>query len=95
MTAVSSPAPRKPGLLLPTLLTVVGTVVLCTLGTWQLQRMGEKHAYLDRLQEQAAGTPASMPAFLCNTPAQTELQQITTGRHAVFHFIAGAADLQH
>ena len=58
---MSSPAPRRPGLLLPTLLTIVGTVVLCTLGTWQLQRMGEKHAYIGRLQEQAAGTPAPMP----------------------------------
>lgn len=61
MTAVSSPAPRKPGLLLPTLLTIVGTLVLCTLGAWQLERMTEKHAYIDRLKEQAAGTPAPMP----------------------------------
>lgn len=62
MTATSTPAPRKPGLLLPTLLTIVGTVVLCTLGAWQLERMNEKHAYIDRLQVQAAGAPAPMPA---------------------------------
>lgn len=61
MTAVPPSAPRRPGLLLPTLLTIVGTLVLCTLGAWQLQRMGEKHAYIDRLQEQAAGAPAPMP----------------------------------
>lgn len=61
MTAVPPSTPRKPGLLLPTLLTIVGTLVLCTLGAWQLQRMGEKHAYIDRLQEQAAGAPAPMP----------------------------------
>lgn len=61
MTAVPTSAPRKPGLLWPALLTVIGTLVLCALGTWQLQRMGEKHAYIDRLQEQAAGKPAPMP----------------------------------
>jgi len=61
VTAVPPSTPRKPGLLLPTLLTIVGTLVLCTLGAWQLQRMGEKHAYIDRLQEQAAGAPAPMP----------------------------------
>ncbi|WP_199091481.1 SURF1 family protein [Bosea sp. ASV33] len=61
MTAVTVPTPRKPGLLLPTLLTVIGTLVLCTLGAWQLERMGEKHAYIDRLQQQAGGAPAPMP----------------------------------
>ncbi len=61
MTATSTPAPRKRGLLLLTLLTLVGIVVLCALGTWQLERMDEKHAYIDRLQQQAAGAPAPMP----------------------------------
>ncbi|RYE33737.1 MAG: SURF1 family protein [Hyphomicrobiales bacterium] len=61
MTAVTVPTPRKPGLLLPTLLTIVGVLVLCTLGAWQLERMGEKHAYIDRLQREAAGAPAPMP----------------------------------
>jgi surfeit locus 1 family protein len=62
VTTLSPPAARKPGLLWPALLTIVGTVVLCTLGAWQLERMGEKHAYIDRLQQQAAGAPAPMPA---------------------------------
>ena len=61
MTDRPATAARKPRLLLPTLLTIVGTLVLCTLGAWQLERMGEKHAYIDRLQEQAAGAPAPMP----------------------------------
>lgn len=52
---------RKPGLLLPSLLTLVGTLVLCMLGAWQLERMAEKHAYIGRLQAQAAGEPAPMP----------------------------------
>ena len=56
-----SASKRKPGLLLPTVLTVIGTLVLCLLGSWQLQRMWEKHAYIGRLQSQAAGTPAPMP----------------------------------
>lgn len=56
-----SASKRRPGLLLPTILTIVGTLVLCLLGNWQLQRMHEKHAYIDRLQSQAAGTPAPMP----------------------------------
>ena len=53
--------PRRPSLILPTLATVAGTLILCALGLWQLQRMQEKHAYLERLQEQAAGAPAPMP----------------------------------
>jgi surfeit locus 1 family protein len=61
VTATSTPAPRKPRLFLLTLLTIVGTVVLCALGAWQLERMDEKHAYIDRLQQQAAGAPAPMP----------------------------------
>lgn len=61
MTASSHPAPRRPGLLLPTLLTIVCAAVLCVLGAWQLQRMDEKHAYLDRLQREAAGAPAPLP----------------------------------
>lgn len=61
MTTSSSPAPRKPGLLLPTLLTIVCVAILCVLGVWQLQRMQEKHAYLDRLQREAAGAPAPLP----------------------------------
>ena len=61
MTASSSPAPRKPGLFLPTLLTIVCVAVLCVLGAWQLQRMGEKHAYHARPPREAAGAPAPQP----------------------------------
>ncbi len=61
MSAQPDARPR-PGLILPTILTVVGIAVLCGLGTWQLLRMAEKHAYIDRLQAEAAGEPAAMPA---------------------------------
>ena len=40
---------RRPGLLVPALLTVLGAIVLCGLGVWQLERMQEKHAYIERL----------------------------------------------
>ncbi|MFN3673413.1 MAG: SURF1 family protein [Bosea sp. (in: a-proteobacteria)] len=60
MTAITPPpAPR---LIWPALLTVVGTIVLVTLGTWQIMRMSEKRVFIDRLAAQAAGQPASMPA---------------------------------
>ncbi len=60
MSAVEQ-APRRPKLLLPALLTIIGTVVLAMLGTWQLTRMNEKRAFIDRLSAQAAGQPAAMP----------------------------------
>jgi surfeit locus 1 family protein len=54
----SAPGPR---LFWPTLLTAVGVLVLCALGSWQILRMGEKRAFIDRLEAQSAGTPAAMP----------------------------------
>ena len=57
-----SPAPARPRLLWPALLTVVGTVILCSLGAWQLLRMSEKRVFIERLQAQAAGQPQAMPA---------------------------------
>lgn len=59
---MSEASPRKaPRLLLPALLTALGTLVLCGLGSWQIARMSEKQAYIARLSEQAAGAPAPMP----------------------------------
>ena len=92
MTAVSSPASRRPGLVLPTLLTIVGTVVLCTLGICQLQRMGEKHAYIGRLQEQAAGAPAPMPpsaGWAKLDPAALDLTHVVARGSYVDDRIAG------
>lgn len=92
MTSLSPTTPRKPGLLLPTLLTIVGTLVLCTLGTWQLQRMSEKHAYIDRLQEQAAGTPAPMPpsaGWAKLDPAALDLTHVVAKGNYIDDRIAG------
>lgn len=83
---------RKPGLILPTILTVVGTLVLCLLGTWQLQRMQEKHAFLERLQTQAAGKPAPMPSSADWTkldPATLDLTRVSAKGSYVDGPIAG------
>ena len=71
--------PRRPGLLWPTLLTIVGTVVLCVLGFWQLQRMEEKRIFIARLQAQALAAPAAMPpssGWSALDPARLDLQHV-------------------
>lgn len=60
MSAASEMA-KRPRLLVPALLTALGTVILCGLGVWQIERMGEKHAYIERLTQQAAGSAAPVP----------------------------------
>lgn len=58
----ASPRAMSAGsLLVLTLLTAMALVVLCGLGFWQVQRMGEKQAFLTRLAEQARATPAPLP----------------------------------
>lgn len=52
----------RPGLLLPAILTTIGVIVLAALGAWQLSRMEQKQSFIARLEQQAAGTPAAMPA---------------------------------
>jgi len=56
------PTATRPSLLWPTILTLAGVAVLCLLGSWQLSRMSEKRAFIERLEGQAAGAPATMPA---------------------------------
>lgn len=56
-----TPSPARPKLLLPALLTIAGIGVLCTLGVWQLQRMGEKRAFIERLEAQAKTAAAPLP----------------------------------
>jgi surfeit locus 1 family protein len=60
--ATRDTSPGRPRLLWPALLTIIGVAVLAMLGSWQLLRMGEKRAFIDRLEAQAAGAPAAMPA---------------------------------
>ncbi len=77
MTEVSTL--RRSGLFWPTLLTVVGTAVLCVLGFWQLQRMEEKRIFIERLQAQALSAPADMPAastWSTLDPRQLDLQHV-------------------
>lgn len=58
----AAPFPARPRLVVPAALTVIGVAVLCTLGGWQLQRMGEKRAFIERLATQAKAAPAPLPA---------------------------------
>lgn len=74
-----APAPARPRLFWPALLTIIGTLVLCTLGAWQLQRMGEKRAFIDRLDAQATGAPAAMPpstGWATLDPAKLDLTRV-------------------
>lgn len=60
---MSRPAasPAGPGLLLPAVLTIIGVAVLFSLGAWQWQRMGQKRAFISRLETQAQGPAAPLP----------------------------------
>ncbi len=58
----AAPSPRRPRLLWPALLSILGVAILCSLGSWQIARMSEKRAFIERLTAQAAGAPAAMPA---------------------------------
>ena len=90
--SASAPAPARPRLLWPALLTVIGTLVLCALGTWQLMRMGEKRVFIERLQSQAAGAPAAMPAtstWAGLDPAKLDLTRVAASGTFVDSGIAG------
>lgn len=79
MNMPTAAAPSRQKLLLPTLLTVIGVGVLCLLGSWQLQRMVEKHAFIARLQAQAGGPPSAIPAaadWPRLDPARIDLQRV-------------------
>ncbi|PZU94639.1 MAG: surfeit 1 [Chelatococcus sp.] len=77
---MSSASPRRAGLLWPLLLTVAGVTTLCALGGWQLVRMGEKRAFIDRLATQALAAPAPMPpaaSWPGLDPAALDLTRVT------------------
>lgn len=79
MSEVTS-APRRPRLLWPALLSILGVAILCTLGSWQIARMSEKRVFIDRLAAQAAGAPAAMPAtasWASLDPAALDLTRVS------------------
>jgi surfeit locus 1 family protein len=85
-------SPARPRLLLPAILTVTGSLVLCSLGIWQLERMSEKHAFIERLASQATGQPAPMPAsssWSTLDPAKLNLTRVTANGSFVDGPIAG------
>ncbi|WP_332686097.1 SURF1 family protein [Bosea sp. (in: a-proteobacteria)] len=82
----------RPKLLLPALLTLVGVGVLCLLGSWQLQRMSEKHAFIERLRAQAEGPASAMPAsaeWHSLDPAGLDLQRVAVKGTYLDNGIAG------
>lgn len=71
--------PARARLLFPALFTLVGLAVLATLGTWQIQRMTEKHAFLAKLREQAQGPAAAIPpsaAWKTLDPVALDLRRV-------------------
>lgn len=83
---------ERPGLAMPALLTVLGTLVLCGLGIWQLERMQEKHAYIARLEAQAAGAPAPMPPsadWAKLDPAKLDLTHVVARGSYIDDHVAG------
>ncbi|RDJ23633.1 SURF1 family protein [Bosea caraganae] len=90
MSAIDTPA--RPRLLLPAILTIAGTLVLCVLGIWQLERMGEKHAFIERLTTQAMGQPVPVPAsssWAALDPAKLDLTHVTANGSFVDGPVAG------
>lgn len=53
---------RRPGLLVPGLMTAAGLVVLVGLGLWQLERKEGKERLIARLVERLAAPPVALPA---------------------------------
>ncbi|MEN5083631.1 SURF1 family cytochrome oxidase biogenesis protein [Bosea sp. TWI1241] len=85
-------ASRAPRLLLPALFTLVSLAVLCTLGTWQILRMQEKHAFINRLEAQAVAPPAAMPAasgWAGLDPAALDLSRVVAKGRYVDGPVAG------
>lgn len=79
MSDVASSIGNGRRLLWPALLSLLGVTILCTLGTWQLLRMSEKRAFIERLSAQAAGAPAAMPAssgWAALDPAALDLTRV-------------------
>jgi surfeit locus 1 family protein len=76
----ATPSPRRPRLLWPALLSILGVTILCSLGSWQIARMSEKRAFIERLTAQAAGAPAAMPAtasWAALDPAALDLTRVS------------------
>jgi surfeit locus 1 family protein len=52
---------RRPGLLIPSLLTLAAFSAFIALGTWQLHRKAWKEALIDTLEHRFAAAPAPLP----------------------------------
>jgi len=54
----------KPRFLVLTISTIVAFAILVSLGVWQLQRRGWKHALIERIEARADGPPVSLEQVL-------------------------------
>lgn len=76
-------APRSlPALAIGTLLALAGIAGLAGLGIWQVQRLGWKHALIERVETRARATPVPAPGPERWAPTRTEeyLRVTVSGR---------------
>lgn len=59
----------------PPLITVVGVLLLLALGTWQMQRLFEKNALIQRIEAQMASPPVPLPRSAID-PATWEYRKV-------------------
>ena len=52
---------NRPGLLIPSVITLTGLAVLIALGTWQLERKAWKEGLIAALRERVSAAPAELP----------------------------------
>ncbi|MBU2581784.1 MAG: SURF1 family protein [Alphaproteobacteria bacterium] len=77
---------KRAGLILPSLLTILGLAILIGLGSWQLVRKAEKEALIAMIEARHAGDPIGLAEVLGERGAeQADYQRVrVTGR-----FVAG------
>jgi len=49
-------------LLIPSLVSAIAFVILCSLGVWQVERLYEKEALLQRIDQSLKADPVAMPS---------------------------------
>ena len=73
---------RRPRLW-PTLFTVPALALLVGLGLWQLERLDQKTAILERIEAGLAAAPAPLPATVDDPFLDCRIETATTGEQQV------------